>query len=444
MVRNAWLIPALLVLSASGPALAVTEIQLWHSMTGALGDRVGNLAERFNQTQRDYKVTPVFKGSYDESMAAMIAATRAGNAPHVIQVFEVGTATMMAASGDDSGKKKSVVKPVHEVMAAAGQKFDPKVYVPAVSSYYTDSRGRMLSLPFNSSTTVFYYNKEAFQKAGMDPNAPPLTWNDVAKAAARLKASGAACAYTTGWQSWVHLENTSAWHNQAFATRSNGFDGLDAKLVFNGAFQARHIGMLADWHKKGWFSYGGRKNEPEAKFFNGECAMLTSSSAAYGNIAKNAKFPFAVSPLPYHADVKGAPQNTIIGGASLWVMAGKKPDEYKGIAQFFTFLSQPALQAEWHQLTGYLPITQGAYDLTRQQGFYDKNPGTDISVRQMTDKAPTPNSKGIRLGSFVQIRAVIDEELEAVWAGKKTAQQALNDAVERGNELLRKFEKANR
>lgn len=442
MVRTGWWLQALLALAASGQALAATEIQVWHSMTGALGDRVGNLAERFNQTQSDYKVVPVFKGSYDESMAAMIAATRAGNAPHVIQVFEVGTATMMAASGGEG--KKSVVKPVHEVMAMGGQTFDPTVYVPAVSSYYTDAKGRMLSLPFNSSTTVFYYNKEAFQKAGLDPNKPPLTWNEVATAAAKLKASGAACAYTTGWQSWVHLENTSAWHNQPFATKGNGFDGLDATLAFNGPFQVRHIGMLADWHKKGWFTYGGRKNEPEAKFFNGECMMLTSSSAAYGHIARNAKFPFAVSTLPYHADVKGAPQNTIIGGASLWVMAGKKPEDYKGIARFFTFLSQPELQAEWHQQTGYLPITQAASDLTRKQGFYDKNPGTDISVRQMTERAPTANSKGIRLGSFVQIRTVIDEELEAVWADKKTPRQALDDAVARGNDLLRKFEKANR
>lgn len=436
----------LLALPLSGTAFAATEIQLWHSMTGALSDRVISLAEQFNQSQSEYKVLPVFKGNYDESMAAMVAATRAGNAPDVIQIFEVGTATMMAASGDGTGngKKKSVVKPVYEVMALGGQKFDPKVYVPAVSSYYTDSKGRMLSLPFNSSTPVFYYSKDAFKKAGLDPNKAPLTWADVAAAAGKLKASGAACVYTTGWQSWVQLENAGAWHDQPFATRSNGFDGLDAQLAFNKPFQVKHIAMLADWQKKGWFTYGGRKNEPEAKFYSGECAMLTSSSAAYGSIKKNAKFEFAVSSLPYHAEVKGAPRNTIIGGASLWVMAGKTAEKYKGIAKFFAFLSQPEVQAEWHQGTGYLPITKAAYDLTKQQGFYGKNPGTDISVVQMTAKAPTANSKGIRLGNFVQIRAIIDEELEAVWSGKKAPQQALDDAVARGNEQLRKFEKANK
>ena len=184
----------------------------------------------------------------------------------------------------------------------------------------------------------------------------------------------------------MQLESFSAWHNVPFATEQNGFAGNHPKLVFNGPLQVRHIADMQDWAKKGYFSYAGRKNEPEAKFFSGECAMLTSSSAAYGNIVKNAKFKFAVSPLPYYADVAGAPQNTIIGGASLWVMGGKSKDEYKAVAKFLTFLSQPGLQAEWHQATGYLPITMAAYELTKNSGFYDKNPGTDVSVKQMIVK----------------------------------------------------------
>lgn len=418
-------------------AQAQTEVQFWHSMPGALGERTVDLANRFNASQKEFKIVPVFKGSYDESMSAAIAAFRAGNAPHILQVFEVGTATMMAAKG--------AIRPVYQVMRDAGEKFDPKSYVAAVAGYYTDTKGNMLSFPFNSSTTVFFYNKDAFQKAGLDANKPPQTWGDVMIAAAKLKASGTTCSYTTGWQSWVQLENLSAWHNVPFATKDNGFSGFDTRLAFNGPLQVKHIDMLGDWVKKGYFTYGGRRNEPEAKFFNGECAMLTSSSAAYANIQKNAKFAFGVSQLPYHADVQGAPQNTIIGGASLWVMAGsKQPAAYKGAAKFFSFLSQPALQAEWHQATGYLPITPAASELTRKQGFYEKNPGTDISVQQMTTRTPTASSKGLRLGNFVQIRGVIDEELEAVWAGKKSAKDALDAAVNRGNELLRRFEAANK
>ena len=428
---RAILAGALLGLAAQ--AQAVTEIQWWHAMGGVNNDRVNALAKRFNESQGEYKVTPVFKGSYPEAMAGAIAAYRSGNAPALLQVFEVGTATMMSAKG--------AIKPVYQVMADAGEKFDAKTYVPAVASYYTNAKGQMLSFPFNSSTTVFWYNKDAFKKAGLDPNQPPLTWQAVVAAAAKIKASGATpCAFTTGWQSWTQLESFSAWHNVAFATEQNGFAGTDPKLLFNGPVQVRHIADMQDWVKKGYFTYAGRKNEPEAKFYSGECAMMTTSSAAYGTVKQNAKFEFGISPLPYYADVQGAPQNTIIGGASLWVMGGKSKEEYKAVAKFLTFLSQPDVQAEWHQATGYLPITTAAYELTKKSGFYEKNPGTDVAVQQMIVKT-TDKSRGIRLGNFVQIRDIIDEELENVWSGKKDAKAALDEAVKRGNEQIDRFAK---
>ena len=428
--RIVSIVAGLVLAGAAGAAQAAVEIQWWHAMTGANNDRVNAFAKRFNESQSEYRVNAVYKGSYPEAMAAAIAAFRAGNAPHILQVFEVGTATMMNAKG--------AIKPVYEVMAQAGEKFDPKSYIPAVASYYTNTKGQMLSFPFNSSTTVFWYNKDAFEKAGIDPNKPPVTWQAVVADMAKLKAAGFSCPFTTGWQSWTQLESFSAWHNVPFASEQNGFAGNDPKLLFNGPVQTRHIANMQDWVKKGYFIYAGRKNEPEAKFFSGDCAMMTTSSAAYGTIKQNAKFKFGVGTLPYYADVPNAPQNTIIGGASLWVMGGKKPEEYKGVAKFLTFLSQPKIQEEWHEATGYLPITMAAYEMTKASGFYDKNPGTDISVQQMIVK-PTTSSRGIRLGNFVQIRDVIDEELEAVWAGKKTAKEGLDDAVKRGNELIARF-----
>jgi len=437
MSRKTLVAAAVAAAFAVTPALSAVEIQWWHSMTGALDSQVNNIANKFNASQADYKVVPVYKGGYAESMSAAIAAARAKQAPHIVQVFEVGTATMMAATG--------VVKPVYQLMKEAGEPFDTSGYMPAVASYYTDTRGNMLSMPFNSSTTVFYYNKDAFAKAGLDPAKPPRTWKEVGEAAAKVKATGAtACAFTTAWQSWVQLENASAWHNVAFATKENGFGGMDARLVDNNPVLVKHIAMLGQWAKDGRFSYAGRTTEPEAKFYSGECAMLTTSSAAYANIKRNSKFDFGISYLPYHDDVGGAPQNTIIGGASLWVFAGKPAEDYKGVAKFFTFLSKPEIQAEWHQATGYVPITKAAYELTRTQGFYDKNPGTQIAVEQLLLKNPTKSSKGLRLGNYVQIRTINDEELEAVWSGKKTARQALDSAVARGNEELRKFERANK
>jgi sn-glycerol 3-phosphate transport system substrate-binding protein len=424
-----------LAAAVSMSAQAQTEIQWWHSMTGGLNDWVVDLANGFNNSQKEYKVVPTYKGSYDESMTASIAAFRAGNAPHILQVFEVGTATMMAAKG------ASV--PVGQVLADAGYKFDPKAYIPAVVGYYTAPNGLMLSFPFNSSTTVLNYNKDMFKKAGLDPNNPPKTWPELTLAAAKLKASGVACPFTTSWQTWTQLESFSTWHNTLFATENNGFGGTKARLAFNSPLHVRHIENLANMAKQGLFHYRGRGNKGDAPFYSGECAMATASSSTYASIKKNAKFEFGTAPLPYYPDVPGAPQNTVIGGASLWVMTGKPKADYKGVAQFFHYLTNAETQSASHKRTGYLPITNAAFALTEKSGFYKENPGTDTAVNQMIRKT-TEKSRGIRLGNFVQIRAIMEEELEQIWAGKKTAKEGLDEAVKRGNEQLERFQQANK
>jgi sn-glycerol 3-phosphate transport system substrate-binding protein len=409
------------------------ELQWWHAMTSVNADRVNQIAADFNASETAYKIVPVFKGSYAETMNAGVAAYRAGNAPHIIQIFEVGTATMMAAKG--------AVKPVYQLMAEAGEPFDPNAYLPAVTAYYSTTDGKMLSLPFNSSTAITYWNKDAFKKAGLDPDKAPTTWPDTLAAAQKLRAAGTACGLTAAWISWTQIEQFSAWHNIPLATRANGLDGADAVLEFNNPIVAKHIGDLAEAQKDKSFDYGGRTSEPEGKFLNGECAMIQTSSAAFGIFKAGAKFAFGMAELPYYPEVAGAPQNSIIGGASLWVMGRKKPEEYKGVAKFFTFLSQTDLQQQLHEVTGYLPITKAAYAATKASGFYEQNPGREIPVIQMTAKPPTENSRGLRLGNLVQIRDIIAEDLEAAFAGKHEAQAALDAAVKRGNGLLRQFER---
>jgi sn-glycerol 3-phosphate transport system substrate-binding protein len=414
---------------------AQTEIQWWHSMASVNGEWASDLANGFNAKQSKYKIVPTFKGEYTESMTAAVAAYRSGNAPHILQVFEVGTATMMA--------NKQAVVSVTKLMKDAGQKFDPADYIPAVAGYYTAPDGQMLSYPFNSSTTVFFYNKDAFKAAGLNPDLPPKTWIEVAQAAAKLKASGHQCPLTIAWQSWTQLESFSAWHNVEFASKGNGMGGLDARLKVNSPLHVRHIENLANMAKQGLFVYKGRAGNPGPSFVSGECAMNTASSGSYGEVKKNAKFAFGVSTLPYYPDVPGAPQNTVIGGASLWVMAGKKADEYKGVAEFFTYLSSPEVQSASHKRTGYLPVTLAAFALTEKSGFYKENPGTDVAPNQMIRKT-TDVSRAIRLGNYVQIRTIEDEELEQVWAGKKTAKEGLDAIVKRGDEQLERFQKASK
>jgi sn-glycerol 3-phosphate transport system substrate-binding protein len=426
---------AALVAWLAGPVASAepVELQWWHAMTSVNADRVNKIAADFNASQAGYKIVPVFKGSYAETMNAGVAAYRAGNAPHIIQIFEVGTATMMAAKG--------AVKPVYQLMAEAGEPFDQNAYLPAVTAYYSTADGKMLSFPFNSSTAITYWNKDAFKKAGLDPDKAPQTWPETLAMAQKLRATGVPCGLTAAWISWTQIEQFSAWHNIPLATRANGLEGGDAVLEINNPVLAKHIQNLAAAEKDKNFDYGGRTSEPEGKFLNGECAMIQTSSAAFGIFKSGAKFDFGMAELPYYPDVPGAPQNSIIGGASLWVMGGKKPEEYKGVAKFFTFLSQTALQQKLHEDTGYLPITKAAYEATKASGFYEKNPGREIPVLQMTAKLPTENSRGLRLGNLVQIRDIIAEDLETVFAGKSDAKPALDDAVKRGNDLLRQFQR---
>jgi sn-glycerol 3-phosphate transport system substrate-binding protein len=419
----------------ASPALAVTDIMWWHAMSGELGRQLEKLAADFNASQSEYRIVPSYKGNYTETVTAAIFAFRSRSQPAIVQVNEIATATMIAAKG--------AIYPVFELMRDQSEEFSPSAYLPAVTGYYADVAGNMLSFPFNASTPILYYNKDLFRNAGLDPETAPKTWPEVGAAAKRLRAAGAVCGFTTSWPSWINVENFSAFHNLPVSTRANGFGGLDAVLTFNNPAMVRHIAQLAEWQAGKVFDYSGRAQTAEPRFQNGECGIFIGSSATRADIKANSKFGIGYGMLPYWPDVQGAPQNSIIGGATLWVLRDRPRDEYKGVAKFFGFLSKPQVQAEWHQNTGYLPITRAAFDLTRAQGFYDRNPGTAISIEQITLKPPTENSRGVRLGSFVLIRDVIDDELEQAFSGKKSAQAALDSAVERGNRMLRQFERAN-
>jgi sn-glycerol 3-phosphate transport system substrate-binding protein len=432
---RALIVTASLLLSLQ-PLRAATDVLWWHAMSGELGRQVEKLASDFNASQTQYRIVPVYKGSYAETVGAAIFAFRSRSQPAIVQVNEIATATMMAAKG--------AIYPVYELMGEESELFLPTAYLPAVTGYYTDLAGNMLSFPFNASTPILYYNKQLFRRAGLDPDVPPKTWPEVGAAAQRLRVSGVPCGFTTHWPSWVNVENFSALHDLPIATKSNGFGGLDTSLTISNPVVVRHIAQLAEWQKNKVYDYSGRATTAEPRFQNGECGIFLGSSATRADILKNVKFDVGFGRLPFWPDVAGAPRNTIIGGATLWVLRDRPREEYKGVAKFFAFLSKPEVQSAWHEATGYLPITKAAYELSRDRGFYDRNPGASISVEQMMSGMPTENSKGLRLGSFVLVRDVIEDEMEQAFAAKKSAQEAMDSAAERGNRLLRQFERTNR
>ncbi|KFI34088.1 glycerol-3-phosphate ABC transporter substrate-binding protein [Haematobacter missouriensis] len=408
---------------------AKTQISWWHAMTGANSEVVNKIASDFNASQSDYELQPVFKGTYPETLNAGIAAFRAGQSPDIIQVFDVGTGVMMAAEG--------AIKPVADVLTDAGATFDRTQYLPGIVAYYSKPDGTMLSFPYNSSSPILYYNKDVFEKAGLDPNAPPKTWNEVWDAARKIKASGAApCGYTSTWLTWIHTENFAAWNNVSFGTNENGLAGSDVELKINAPIYVNHFQAIADLAKEGAFRYGGRTSEAKQIFLSGECGILTESSGGLGDIVKSG-MNYGIGQLPYDSEAAGAPQNTTPGGASLWVMGGKSDEIYKGVAAFFQYLSQTEVQEYLHQTSGYLPVTLKAYEATKASGFYDKNPGRETPILQMMGKAPTENSKGVRLVNLPQVRDIENEEFEKMLAGQQTAQQALDNAVERGNAAIR-------
>ena len=413
---------------------APIEIQWWHAMRGARGDTIQKMVKAFNESQKDYVVVAVNRGGYDETVNAGIAAYRAKKQPHILQSFEVGTQTMMVSGA---------IYPVYQLMADAGYKIDWKNYLQPVLSYYVDAKDNLLSMPFNSSTPVMYYNVDLFQKAGLKPlsKTEPITYDQLGEITGKLVQAGIKKGMVTGWQSWVQIENYSAIHDLPFASKSNGYEGLDCELTINNPQVVSHIARLKAWMADGRFSYEGQKYQgPQAAFIAQDAAIYMDSISAIGALQKNAKFHWDAAPLPVEASMKN-PQNSIIGGASLWVMKGHPKEDYKGVAAFMNFLAQNDMQELWHIETGYLPITKAAYESLKAKGFYQKEPYQEVGIQQMTRRDPTKNSRGLRIGYFIQIRNIINEELELVWNNSKTPRQALDDAVKRSNEKLREFEK---
>ena len=411
----------LLALAGMAPLAAGAEIRLWHGFAGAQAEAFEALVAKFNAAHPVSRVVLTYKGSY--ASYAALAERRKDLAPHLMQADEVRTADLAM---------RADLRPLWEVLAAAQRPLDATV-VPALAAPFSDTRGRLLALPLYAATPVLYFNRDAFRRARLDPERALRTWYEVANTLGALIDAGERCGYTTAWPAWVLLENMSAWHNQPFATQEGG---AGARLAFNNQLIVRWVSMLATWKKSGYFTYAGRGDEAEALFAAGECAALTSSSASHGSLRERAQFELGVAPLPYFDDFEAAPQNTLVRGSALWVLAGGSAAEYAGIARFIDFLLRTDVQAEWHQRTGSVPLTRIAYELTRAQGFYLKQPGYEVAVRQLAIRRPTPESGDIRLGALPRIRVIANEELEAVWSGGKTPVEALNAAVTRGNALL--------
>jgi sn-glycerol 3-phosphate transport system substrate-binding protein len=428
---------AALAVATPSRAVEKTRITLWHAMSAALGEELNKLVTAFNTSQDAVEVTPLFKGAYKDLLTSVVAAWRAGQAPHIAQVFEIGTETMLTSG--------PVIKPVWQLVQDTGVNIDADAYIPAVRGYYSTPDGRLASMPFNSSTAIAWYNLDVMEKAGLDPQQLPATWQAVETAMHTVRQHDAApFGLTIASVVWSQFEQYGAIHNLPFATEANGFKGLDAVLKVNSPPFEKHLQRLIDMAKDNAFHYTGRDGVGDGAFINGQSAMACSTSALRGDLQRSAKFRWAPAFLPYDPEVIREPINSAIGGASFWVLTAPRRDieEYRAVAKFLQFLGQPQQDAQWSMGTGYVPITHAGYDLLQQQHWFERNPGTDLPVKQLTRGEVTDNSRGFHLGRMPEIRTIIEEECERALAGQQRAQQALNTAVERGNKVLRDFQKS--
>jgi sn-glycerol 3-phosphate transport system substrate-binding protein len=442
----------MLAASAASPIAAVNrawaqtgkiQVVWWHAMTGVNADEINRLARAFSNGQSEVEVLPIYKGGYADTLTAAIAAWRADQAPHLVQIFEVGTGSMLAAG--------PATKQVWKLAEETGVDLDPTRYIPGVRGYYSLPDGRLASMPFNSSTAVMWYNKDAFSAAGLDAEKAPSSWPEVVAAARAIRSKiggpemgSLKFAVTSSWLIWIQLEQYSAIHDLPFATKANGFEGLDAQLRFNTPPHARHWDRLLGMAKEGLYEYGGRDTVPDALFYSGQAAIGFGSSAGRGQIAANAKFNWAAAPLPIDPEVNANPINSIIGGASLWTMTTKQRTarEYIAVAEFLKFLANPNEDARFHQTTGYVPVTFGGYEKSKADGYYEKQPGADIPIKQLARGSVTVNSRGLRLGRLAEIRNILYEETEKALQGQQSAQQALDNGARRGDRVLREFQKS--
>ncbi|NRB04547.1 MAG: extracellular solute-binding protein [Rhodobacteraceae bacterium] len=416
---------------AAQAAFAETEITWWHAMGGQLGETVNKIAEDFNASQDDYKITPVFKGSYEETLTAGIAAFRAGEQPNVIQVFDAGAATVIGAKG--------ATIPVQDLLADNGVDFDINDYITGVRYFYADSDGKMIGMPFNSSTPIMYYNADALAKAGVEP---PKTWEEFQSVTApALKGAG----YIPLSQShlpWIFTENFFSRHNLQFASNNNGYDGADTQIMVDNPAIKAHFTALTEWKDDGLFEWYGTGWGDNAKpFEDGDVAMWLGSSGSFGGLLKkDLGFEFSATMLPYWEAVTTEPTQTFIGGAALFAMSGMSAEENKATAEFFKFLTDADTQYFWHQATGYVPITEAAYDVAKADGHYERFPAAEVGIEQLTLPAGD-FTRGYRMGFYVQIRDVMNREYGRILTGETSVDDAFATIQEEANQLLARFAK---
>ena len=408
------------------------KFEYWYGLSGQLGDVVQQTCDRFNASQDEYEITCVGQDGYANAVQASIAAFRAKQHPTVVQAYDAGTADLMM-SGE--------FYPVHQMMADFDIEIDWDDYFPGIANYYASSKGELFSMPFNSSTPMLYINKAHYAAAGLE--AFPETWEQFEQNLKTVKASGQDCAYGYAPSTWIDLEQFSMAHGVPIATNNNGYDGLNSDYLYNTTIHVKHMENIKRWYDENLLEIRTSQGGLNARdsFAQGECSHYFGSIASHQAVTNlvDGKFDWDVTMIPVYEGTER--KNTVVGGASLWVLSGKSDDEYRGAAEYLKFLATPESEEFWSTNTGYIPVTKTGFDTLVSKGFYDNAPykGRELALDSLTYTDPGPLTRGIRLGGFIQARSEWSNEVQAALQGDKTMQEALDTAVQRSNAILNKF-----
>ncbi|MGE6227769.1 ABC transporter substrate-binding protein [Paenibacillus chitinolyticus] len=412
--------------SAKENTASPVKITFWHSMSGELGTVTDKLISDFNASQKDVQVEGIFQGTYDESLNKMKASMDSKSGPSLIQVYEIGSRYMIDSKA---------ITPVQKFIDA--DKYDLSQLEENITQYYTIG-GKLNSMPFNTSNPILYYNKDMFKAAGLDPEKPPVTFDEITKAAQALSKDGKAGASFAiyGW----FMEQFFAKQGAEYVNNGNGRTAPATESYVN-----KEAGLKAlTWWKsmidnKTALNLGRKTDDTKKAFAAGQIAMMLDSTASLKGIVSTAegKFQVGTAPLPKPADA--AEGGVVVGGASLYITNNKSEAEQKGAWEFIKFLTSPQSQAYWHVNTGYFPITKKAYDEQIVKDNLVKYPQFKTAVDQLHGSKANTATQGAVMGVFPEARQIVEGAIEEALNGKKTPQAALDEAAKSITEKIGKY-----
>ncbi|GFM32214.1 ABC transporter substrate-binding protein [Desulfovibrio subterraneus] len=423
------------VLIMATPALAEkTKVSFWHAMGGDRITLIKEMCDDFNKAHPDIEVTPEYKGSYRDTLNASILAFKQGKAPNIVHIFEVGSQL-----GVDAG----IFMPFEDTIKPGDDaKLDD--FVDGVANYYRIG-GKFYSVPFNSSNPVLYYNKTLFKKAGLDPENPPKTFNEVIAASEKLKASGAA-PYGITWP--LHCWFVEQWMGNQGALLANNENGRAARAT-DILLDSEPMLKIMTWWKKMYddklFVYSGKVEDWDGAnnlFISGQAAMLITSTSDITFMQKAAEenhFELGTGFLP----VADGSENfgTIVGGASLWMTKGHSDKANDATKNFLLWFTNTANEVRWHKGTGYFPVRKSAVTELEKENWFEKNPAYAAAFKQLMATKPVRSTQGAMLGMFPELRNIVTDAVQSILNGADI-KATMKDADARADKALERYNRS--